>query len=127
LLSADRKFLFIVPCFSGGEEALFMFGAVLTYDVYHLALYLLSALGWGALGLRPLLHGSGRGALLRCCGLFAVALLFNGVMLLLDIQRVLEHGQVVSVLLIGGGLVPGVLLLMGRSGIFVGKKSLNLL
>ncbi|MFV3406040.1 hypothetical protein ACNFIC_19125 [Pseudomonas sp. NY15463] len=76
-------------------------------------------------GLRHLLHGSGRGALLRCCDLFGVALLFNGVMLLLDIQRVLEHGQVVSVLLIGGGLVPGVLLLMGRAGVLVGKKSLN--
>jgi hypothetical protein len=102
-----------------------MFGNVLTYDAYHLGLYLFSALGWGALGLRQLLRGSGFTALLRCCGLFGVALLFNGVMLLLDIQRVLEHRQVESILLFGGVLLPGILWLMCRTGFIVSKKGLD--
>lgn len=102
-----------------------MFGNVLTYDAYHLGLYLLSALGWGALGLRQLLRGTGIGALLRCCGLFAVALLFNGVMLVLDIQRVLEHHQVESILLFGGVLLPGIVLLMYRAGFIASKKGLD--
>jgi len=36
-----------------------MFGNVLTYDVYHLALYLATAMAWGALGLWLLLQGRG--------------------------------------------------------------------
>jgi hypothetical protein len=38
-----------------------MFGNVLTYDAYHLALYLLTALAWGVLGLWFLMSGGRRG------------------------------------------------------------------
>lgn len=93
-----------------------MFGKVLTYDAYHLALYLLTASLWGLLGLRVLLRGTGGKALAGCCGLFAVALLINGVMLVLDTQRVLEHHQVEMILLMVGVALPGALMCVGVVG-----------
>ncbi|MCE1114004.1 MULTISPECIES: hypothetical protein [Pseudomonas] len=100
-----------------------MFGNVLTYDAYHLALYLLTALAWGVLGLWFLMNGTGVGALLRCCAMFGVALLINGFMLMLDIWRVLEHGQVEAGLLAVGVVLPVMLILICRTGFLKVRKS----
>jgi NADH:ubiquinone oxidoreductase subunit 6 (subunit J) len=92
-----------------------MFGNVLTYDAYHLALYLLTALAWGVLGLWFLMSGGRRGVaqVLRHVG---VALLINGFMLMLDIWRVLDHAQVEAGLLAVGVVLPIMLILIYRTG-----------
>lgn len=102
-----------------------MFGQVLTYGAYHLALYLCTALAWGALGLYFLLQGTGFGALIRCCGMFAIALSINGVMLLLDIRRTLDHHQVEAILWLAGVALPCLLLLTCRTGFVSGKKGIS--
>jgi len=83
-----------------------MFGSVLTYDAYHLALYLLSALACAALGFFFLLRGLDLQALYRCCAMFGLALATSAVMLVLDIFRVLEHHQVEMALLVFGMALP---------------------
>ncbi|MEN5036787.1 hypothetical protein [Pseudomonas sp. TWI929] len=98
----------------GGE---IMFGKVLTYDVYHLALYLVTAMAWGAAGLWLLLRGAGVEALYRCCAMFGLALTISSVMLVLDIFRVLEHWQVELGLLLLGVLLPCVIVLTFRAGL----------
>ncbi|ABY99747.1 TPA: hypothetical protein ACHTCR_002141 [Pseudomonas putida] len=102
-----------------------MFGNVLTYDVYHLALYLGSALAWGAVGLLMLLRGAGVGALYKCCAVFGLALITNSIMLVLDILRVLEHWQVELGLLLFGVMLPCVLVLTLKANLSVSKNSLN--
>ncbi|MEN5239326.1 MULTISPECIES: hypothetical protein [Pseudomonas] len=92
-----------------------MFGNVLTYDAYHLALYLLTALAWSVLGLWLLMSGVGVAALLRCCAMFGVALLINGLMLMLDIWRVLDHAQVEAGLLAVGVVLPIMLMLIYKT------------
>ena len=102
-----------------------MFGNVLTYDVYHLALYLATAMAWGALGLWLLLQGAGVEALYKCCAVFGLALTISGVMLVLDILRVLEHWQVEAGLLLFGVLLPCVLALTFKAGFNVSKIYLS--
>jgi len=93
-----------------------MFGNVLTYDAYHLALYLFMVLSWGALGFWFLRRGVGVEALLKCCAMFGLALVVSSVMLVLDILRVLEHHQVEMALWgLGGGLPAGVFLILKTS------------
>ncbi|WP_236707524.1 hypothetical protein [Pseudomonas sp. Leaf58] len=88
-----------------------MFGKVLTYDVYHLALYLGSALAWGAVGLWLLLRGVGVVALYKGCVVFGLGLALSSIILVLDIVRVLEHWQVELGLLLFGLLLPCVIFL----------------
>ncbi|MFV3292701.1 hypothetical protein ACNFBR_28745 [Pseudomonas sp. NY11955] len=102
-----------------------MFGKVLTYDVYHLALYLGSALAWGAVGLRLLLRGAGIEALYKCCAVFGLALTINSVMLVLDILRVLEHWQVELGLLLFGVMLPCALALTLKASINESKINPN--
>ncbi|MNE49567.1 hypothetical protein D3C80_1440960 [compost metagenome] len=102
-----------------------MFGKVLTYDVYHLALYLATAMAWGAAGLWLLLRGVGVEALYRCCAMFGLALTISSVMLVLDILRVLEHWQVELGLLLFGVLLPCVVVLTFRAGLAGSKFNLT--
>ncbi|MEN5301429.1 hypothetical protein [Pseudomonas sp. TWI628] len=101
-----------------------MFG-VLTYDAYHLALYLLTALAWGALGFGFLLRGADTQALYKCCAMFGLALAINSVMLVLDIFRVLPHYEVEWVLLVFGMLLPAVMFLTYKAIFFASKISLK--
>ncbi|CAK14528.1 hypothetical protein [Pseudomonas entomophila] len=101
-----------------------MFGQVLTYDVYHLALYLISALAWGMLGVRFLLLDLSATALLRCFAMFGLAMAINAGMLMLDIRRVLEHHQVELLLVVLGGLLPGALMLIWKARSTLSKRFL---
>ncbi|MFJ7788633.1 hypothetical protein [Pseudomonas sp. NPDC096925] len=101
-----------------------MFGKVLTYDVYHLALYLCTALAWGAVGLWLLLRGTGAPALYKCCAMFGLILAIGSIMLVLDILRVLENWQVESGLLLFGVLLPCVLALTFKTS--HGGRKINL-
>ena len=103
-----------------------MFG-VLTYDAYHLALYLLTALAWGALGSGFLLRGSDAQALYKCCAMLGLALAINTVMLMLDIFRVIPHHEVECVLLVFGMLLPVVMFLTFKAVFFISKKNLKTL
>ncbi|MDF9618822.1 hypothetical protein P5705_14315 [Pseudomonas entomophila] len=103
-------------------EEVIMFGQVLTYDVYHLALYLLTALAWGLLGMRFLLRDTTATGLLKCCAMFGVAVAIKAVMLVLDIWRVLEHHQVERLLMVLGGLLPGALLLIWKTSSTLSRK-----
>ncbi|HGA2318555.1 TPA: hypothetical protein ACIRVE_003133 [Pseudomonas putida] len=87
-----------------------MFG-VLTYGAYHLALYLLTAWAWGALGFGFLLRGNDVQALYKCCAMFGLALAINAVVLVLDIFRVIPHHQVELILLMFGVLLPALIFL----------------
>ncbi|WP_248919301.1 hypothetical protein [Pseudomonas entomophila] len=100
-----------------------MFGQVLTYDAYHLALYLLTALAWGMLGVRFLLLDLSSTALLRCFAMFGAAMMINAGMLMLDIRRVLEHHQVELLLVVLGGLLPGALMLIFKASSTLSKRS----
>ncbi|WP_449434188.1 hypothetical protein [Pseudomonas putida] len=88
-----------------------MLGNGLTYDSYHLALYLCTVMAWGALALGFLLRGVGAQALYKGCAMFVVTLAISVVLLLLDILRVLEHHQVELALLLFGMLLPCALML----------------
>jgi hypothetical protein len=99
-----------------------MFGQVLNYDVYHLALYLLAALAWGVLGVRFLLHDTTAKGLIKCFAMLGVAMVINLVMLMLDIWRVLEHHQVEFLLMMLGGLLPGGLMLIWKVSCLSGRK-----
>ncbi|WP_085677847.1 MULTISPECIES: hypothetical protein [unclassified Pseudomonas] len=101
-----------------------MFG-VLTYDAYHLALYLLTALAWGALGFGFLLRGADAQALYKCCAMFGLALAINGGVLVLDIFRVIPHYEVEFILLVFGMLVPAGMFLTFKAALFLSKKSLK--
>ncbi|MGE8114961.1 hypothetical protein [Pseudomonas sp. NPDC086566] len=101
-----------------------MFG-VLTYDAYHLALYLLTALAWGALGFGFLLRSSDAQALYKCCAMLGLALAINAVMLVLDIFRVIPHHEVELVLLMLGMLLPMVIFLTFKAIFFVSKTNLK--
>ena len=92
-----------------------MFGNVLTYDVYHLALYLFLVLAWGALGLHFLQRGIGIEELVKCCAMFGLALAVSSVMLVLDILRVLEHHQVEIALWGLGGVLPASVFLISKT------------
>lgn len=87
-----------------------MFG-VLTYDAYHLALYLLTALAWGALGL-------GVQALWKCCAMLGLVLAIKSIVLVLDISRVIPHHHVELVLLVFGIVLP--------VGIFLTCKAISI-
>ncbi|WP_236237141.1 MULTISPECIES: hypothetical protein [Pseudomonas] len=102
-----------------------MFGSVLTYDAYHLALYLLTALAWAALGFFLLLRGLDLQALYRCCAMFGLALAINAVMLVLDILRILEHHQVELALLVIGMALPLSIILTFKANSFVNKRALK--
>lgn len=102
-----------------------MFGKVLTYDVYHLALYLGSVLAWGAVGLRLLLRGAGIEALYQSCAIFGLALMFGSIMLVLDILRVLEHWQVELGLLLFGVMLPCMLALALKASFSVANTNFN--
>ncbi|WP_079229075.1 hypothetical protein [Pseudomonas putida] len=97
-----------------------MFG-VLTYDAYHLALYLLTALAWGALGFGFLLRSADAQALYKCCAMFGLALTLNAAVLVLDIFRVIPHHEVEMILLMFGMLLPAVIFLTYKA-IFVASK-----
>ncbi len=101
-----------------------MFG-VLTYDAYHLALYLLTALAWGALGFGFLLRGTDAQALYKCCAMFGLALTINAVVLVLDIFRVIPHHEVELILLVFGMLVPVGVYLTFKAAFMVGKLNLK--
>ncbi|AXM98621.1 hypothetical protein ACU5P1_07985 [Pseudomonas plecoglossicida] len=98
-----------------------MFGGVLTYDAYHLALYLLTVLAWAALGCFILLRGLDVLALYRCCAMFGLALTISSVMLVLDILRVLEHTQVEMTLLILGIVLPVSIILTSKATYLLSK------
>ncbi|CAI3807520.1 hypothetical protein GLGCALEP_04701 [Pseudomonas sp. MM221] len=102
-----------------------MFGNVLTYDVYHLALYLATAVAWVALGLWLLLQGEGVEALYRCCAMFGLALMISSIMLVLDIFRLIEHWQVEAGLVLFGVLLPCLIALTFKASFNVGKLYLN--
>ncbi|MFJ4457214.1 hypothetical protein ACIP1G_25460 [Pseudomonas sp. NPDC089392] len=102
-----------------------MFGNVLTYDVYHLALYLGMVMAWGAVGLWLLQRGAGVEALYRCCAMFGLALMISSVMLVLDIFRVLEHWQVELGLMLLGVLLPCVVVLTFKAGLNSSKSDPN--
>lgn len=102
-----------------------MFGKVLTYDVYHLALYLCTALAWATVGLWLLLRGAGVEALYKCCAMFSLVLAISSIMLVLDILRVLEHWQVELGLLLFGVLVPCVLALTFKTSFGASKINLT--
>ncbi|MBC3477949.1 hypothetical protein [Pseudomonas taiwanensis] len=102
-----------------------MFGKVLTYDVYHLALYLGTVMAWGALGLWLLLRGAGVEALYKCCSMFGLALTISSIMLVLDIFRVIEHWQVEAGLLLFGGLLPCLLALTFKATLNANRIDLN--
>lgn len=101
-----------------------MFG-VLTYDAYHLALYLLTALAWGALGFGFLLRGTDAQALYKCCAMFGLALAINAVVLVLDIFRVIPHHEVELILLIFGMLLPALIFLTYKAALIVNKINLK--
>jgi len=101
-----------------------MFG-VLTYDAYHLALYLLTALAWGALGFGFLLRGTDAQALYKCCAMFGLALTINGVVLVLDIFRVIPHHEVELILLVFGMLLPVGMYLTAKAAYVVSKINLK--
>ncbi|HCV38593.1 MAG TPA: hypothetical protein DGQ94_07720 [Pseudomonas sp.] len=82
-----------------------MFG-VLTHDACHLALYLLTALAWWALGLGLVLRGAHFQALWKCCAMLGLVLAIKSVVLVLDILRVIPHHQVELVLLVFGIVLP---------------------
>ncbi|GLO12550.1 hypothetical protein PPUJ20028_11310 [Pseudomonas putida] len=102
-----------------------MFGKMLTYDVYHLALYLGAVMAWGALGLWLLLRGAGVEALYRCCAMFGLALTISSIMLVLDIFRVLEHWQVEMGLLLFGVMLPGAVVLTFKASLNASKIDLT--
>ncbi|MBO9551654.1 hypothetical protein [Pseudomonas sp.] len=101
-----------------------MFG-VLTYDAYHLALYLFTALAWGALGFGFLLRGADTQALYKCCAMFGLALAINAAMLVLDIFRVIPHHAVELVLLVFGMLLPAAIFLTTKAALSASKISLK--
>jgi len=94
-----------------------MFG-VLTYDAYHLALYLLTALAWGALGLGLVLRGADVQGLWKCCAMLGLVLAIKSVVLVLDIFRVIPHHHVELVLLVFGIVLP--------AGIFLTCKAISI-
>jgi hypothetical protein len=102
-----------------------MFGSVLTYGAYHLALYLFTALAWAALGFFFLLRGLDVQALYRCCAMFGLALAISAVMLVLDILRILEHHQVEMALLIFGMLLPVSIILTFKANYWLSKLALK--
>ncbi|WP_343595986.1 hypothetical protein [Pseudomonas sp.] len=101
-----------------------MFG-VLTYDAYQLALYLLTALAWGALGFGFLLRGTDAQALYKCCAMFGLALAINAVVLVLDIFRVIPHHEVELILLIFGMLLPALIFLTYKAALIASKINLK--
>jgi len=107
---------------SGGESHMF---GVLTYDAYHLALYLLTALAWGALGFGYLLRSTDAQALCKCCAMFGLALAINAVVLVLDIFRVIAHHEVELILLIVGMLLPAIMFLTLKAALFASKLNLK--
>ncbi|MDZ3993112.1 hypothetical protein [Pseudomonas sp. Teo4] len=102
-----------------------MFGNVLTYDVYHLALYLLAVMAWSALGLWILLRGTGSWARYGGFALLGLTLTICSVMLVLDILRVLEHRQVEWGLLIFGMFLPATIMLTIKAGSIVSRFDLK--
>ncbi|MGJ7551448.1 hypothetical protein [Pseudomonas alloputida] len=101
-----------------------MFG-VLTYDAYHLALYLLTALAWGALGFGFLLRSADAQALYKCCAMFGLALAINAVVLVLDIVRVIPHHEVELILLVFGMALPSAIFLTYKAASSLSKISLK--
>ncbi|MFZ5934259.1 hypothetical protein BGP84_08245 [Pseudomonas putida] len=101
-----------------------MFG-VLTYDAYHLALYLLTALAWGALGFGFLLRSADAQALYKCCAMFGLALAINAAVLVLDIFRVIPHHEVELILLGFGMALPSALFLTYKAVLVLSKISLK--
>jgi hypothetical protein len=101
-----------------------MFG-VLTYDTYHLALYLLTALAWGALGFGFLLRSADAQALYKCCAMFGLALVINATVLVLDIFRVIPHHEVELILLGFGMALPSALFLTYKAVLVLSKIGLK--
>lgn len=102
-----------------------MFGNVLTYDAYHLALYLVSTLAWVSLGCCFLLRGADVQALYKCFAMFGMALTVSVGMLLLDILRMLEHHHVEMVLVIFGMVLPAIAFLTLKANSILSKFSLK--
>ncbi|MEG0244746.1 hypothetical protein D3C76_1627490 [compost metagenome] len=102
-----------------------MFGNVLTYDAYHLALYLITAMAWVSLGFCFLLRGVDVQALYKGCAMFGVALTISVVMLVVDIMRMLEHHQVEMALVIVGMVLPVMVVLTFKASSLLSKPSLK--
>lgn len=102
-----------------------MFGNVLTYDAYHLAIYLITAIAWVSLGFCFLMRGAGVQALYKGCAMFGVALALSLGMLVLDILRVLEHPHVEMSLVMVGMVLPVIGILTLKADSIVSKHSLK--
>jgi|GEM_PF-915464 len=100
-----------------------MFGNVLTYDAYHLALYLITAIAWVSLGFGFLLSGIDVQALYKGCAMFGVALTISVVMLVVDILQMLEHHQVEMALVIVGIILPAGVILTYKASYLLGRFS----